>query len=258
MLYSILIVSEKIMMKAKILIVDSDENVRNSIQLRLEQEGHLVTVAASAEEILSHFNRPGDISLVISEIQLAGKNGFSLIHELLRRDTQMKAILMTSCGKKEEVIQAIRLGVSDYFEKPLDMNELSRAVEKCAKPPTAQIFIPSDTLAGAAGVTKLRLVSGLAPQRESSSESSASTSLSRTDDLPAYSRDSSSDLLFSYTELKKQWSDSFEKEYLIAILSRHDGNVSSAAREAKLDRSNFLRLLRKHHLRSVQYRKMAA
>jgi DNA-binding NtrC family response regulator len=58
----------------------------------------------------------------------------------------------------------------------------------------------------------------------------------------------------SYTELKKKWSDSFEKEYLVATLARHHGNVSAAAREAKLDRSNFLRLLRRHGLRAQEYR----
>jgi len=66
--------------------------------------------------------------------------------------------------------------------------------------------------------------------------------------------DSGSD---GYTELKKKWSDSFEREYLVATLARHGGNVSAAAREARLDRSNFLRLLRRHGLRAVEYRKVA-
>lgn len=62
-----------------------------------------------------------------------------------------------------------------------------------------------------------------------------------------------------YMGLKKRWSDSFEKEYLTASLQRHGGNVSAAAREARLDRSNFLRLLRRHGLRSTAYRtKIAA
>jgi DNA-binding NtrC family response regulator len=62
----------------------------------------------------------------------------------------------------------------------------------------------------------------------------------------------------SFTDLKRQWNDSFEKDYLIHILNKWSGNVSAAARESKLDRSNFLRLLRRHGLRSVEYRKIAA
>jgi DNA-binding NtrC family response regulator len=60
-----------------------------------------------------------------------------------------------------------------------------------------------------------------------------------------------------YTELKKKWADSFEREYLTATLARHAGNVSAAAREARLDRSNFLRLLRRHGLKAQVYRKAA-
>ncbi len=57
-----------------------------------------------------------------------------------------------------------------------------------------------------------------------------------------------------YTEIKKKWSDTFERDYLVKLLTRHEGNVSSAARESKLDRSNFLRLLRRHAIKSAQYR----
>jgi DNA-binding NtrC family response regulator len=60
----------------------------------------------------------------------------------------------------------------------------------------------------------------------------------------------------SYMEMKKQWVDAFEKEYLVNTLTRHDGNVSAAAREAKLDRSNFLRLLRRHAVKAQDFRKV--
>jgi transcriptional regulator with GAF, ATPase, and Fis domain len=61
----------------------------------------------------------------------------------------------------------------------------------------------------------------------------------------------------SFMDLKKKWSDSFEREYLMSVLNRHGGNVSAAAREAKLDRSNFLRLLRRQQLRATEFRKAA-
>lgn len=58
----------------------------------------------------------------------------------------------------------------------------------------------------------------------------------------------------SYMDLKKQWVDAFEKEYLTQILKKYDGNVSAAAREAALDRSNFLRLLRRHSIKASAFR----
>jgi DNA-binding NtrC family response regulator len=66
---------------------------------------------------------------------------------------------------------------------------------------------------------------------------------------------SPSALAEGYTELKKHFTDLFEKEFLIASLRRHTGNVSQAAREAKLDRSNYLRLLRRHNIKSEAFRR---
>lgn len=68
--------------------------------------------------------------------------------------------------------------------------------------------------------------------------------------LPSLSED-------GYMDLKRKWSDRFEYEYLSAALGRHGGNVSAAAREAKIDRSNFLRLLRRHGLNAQGFRKAA-
>ena len=58
----------------------------------------------------------------------------------------------------------------------------------------------------------------------------------------------------SYTVLKKKWSDVFEKEYLTGVLEKHQGNVTAAARESGVDRSNFLRLLRRHQIDAEVFR----
>lgn len=60
----------------------------------------------------------------------------------------------------------------------------------------------------------------------------------------------------AFAELKKQWVDSFEKEFAQNLLSKHEGNVTSAAKEAQLDRSNFLRILRRHGIKAQDYRKV--
>ena len=58
----------------------------------------------------------------------------------------------------------------------------------------------------------------------------------------------------NYTQLKKRWADAFEKEYLMTILDRHHGNVTAAAKESGVDRSNFLRLLRRHQINAQNFR----
>lgn len=59
----------------------------------------------------------------------------------------------------------------------------------------------------------------------------------------------------SYMALKKRWCDSFEKEFISRMLDKCEGNVSAAARESKLDRSNFLRLMRRHGIQSEGFKK---
>lgn len=58
----------------------------------------------------------------------------------------------------------------------------------------------------------------------------------------------------SFMELKRKWIDAFEREYLISVVERNRGNVTLAAREARMDRSNFLRLLRRHQMKARDLR----
>lgn len=60
--------------------------------------------------------------------------------------------------------------------------------------------------------------------------------------------------LGAYAARKKSTERQFEREYLEQLLTRHVGNVSAAAREASVDRSNLLRLMRKHGLKSEAFR----
>lgn len=60
----------------------------------------------------------------------------------------------------------------------------------------------------------------------------------------------------TYTVMKKKWSEVFEREYLVNVLHRTNGNVTAAAKESGIDRSNFLRLLRRHGIQSEQFRKV--
>ncbi len=52
----------------------------------------------------------------------------------------------------------------------------------------------------------------------------------------------------NYKKAKKEWMDSFEKKYLSTLLERHNGNISKAAREAKVNRKTIHRLLKRHRL----------
>lgn len=131
-------------------------------------------------------------------------------------------------------------GAMSGYGWPGNVRELLNVIERTAlvwqgggQVDSAALAIPTNGGRSASGAGKLELVSNTAMTPESAGVS-------------------------GYTEMKKRWSESFEREYLISTLSRHQGNVSAAAREARLDRSNFLRLLRRHGLRAQVYRTKVA
>ena len=59
------------------------------------------------------------------------------------------------------------------------------------------------------------------------------------------------DLTLPFKEAKAQVVDAFEREYIEALLKRHEGNLSAAARAAEVDRKHLRELLRKHGLRAA-------
>ncbi len=124
---------------------------------------------------------------------------------------------------------------------PGNVRELLNVIERCAL---------THAGAGPIGQTELGLSAPVARAVTGGSVIAASVPNYSQSDEQANDRELSD----GYMGLKKRWSLSFEKEYLRAILRRHGGNVSSAAREAKLDRSNFLRLLRRHGLKAAEFR----
>jgi len=76
------------------------------------------------------------------------------------------------------------------------------------------------------------------------------------EDLPEYIRNHNYfDILKSfpksnYKKAKKDWIDFFEKKYLSSLLKRHNGNISKAAREARVNRKTIHRMLKRHRLAS--------
>lgn len=134
---------------------------------------------------------------------------------------------------------------------PGNVRELLNVVERAA-------LLSSGEGAVLASVLSLPNQNGTASASSGSGGSGASVSGgSRLEAVTSPYHPPHSSGMEGYMSLKKKWCDSFEREYLISALSRHGGNVSAAAREAKIDRSNFLRLLRRHQLRAQEYRKAA-
>jgi len=117
-------------MKARVLIVDDEDTIRNLLRSRLEREGHDVTVASNADEAIVAFGKGHDVGVLITDLRMPGKDGFALMAWAKEKYPQLRVIVITGHGEKEVAVKALRQGASDYLEKPFDMDELSHAVKR--------------------------------------------------------------------------------------------------------------------------------
>lgn len=107
-----------------VLVIDDDKVVRESIASYLSNEGYHVVLAATSEEGIDHFHSSCP-SIVICDINLSeAEDGFNILNIIFEETPNQPIIVLSEAGKTEDVIQAIRIGVSDYLIKPLDDMEI--------------------------------------------------------------------------------------------------------------------------------------
>ncbi|MGI8983818.1 MAG: response regulator [Acidimicrobiales bacterium] len=108
------------------LIVEDDERIRLSLQLVLEDEGHTVELAESAEAGLDAFaRRPPDVVLV--DLMLPGMDGFELCRRL-RASSDVPILILTARSDSHDVVAGLEAGADDYVVKPAVPKELSARV----------------------------------------------------------------------------------------------------------------------------------
>jgi DNA-binding NtrC family response regulator len=114
----------------KILIVEDDKGVRFFLEQALKDEGYEVIGKESFEDALSLID--GALSLIIMDIKLPGIDGLSAIEEIKKR-VDVPIIVVTAFGTKKNALQAIEKGATDFFTKPIPLEELRIVVKRALK-----------------------------------------------------------------------------------------------------------------------------
>jgi len=113
----------------KILIVDDELIMRESLAGWLERDGHIVQAAASGEEALEKIkNTRFDIFLV--DIKMEGMSGLDVLRSVKESDPDAEVVMITAYGSIPSAIEAMKDGAYDYMLKPFDPNELGVLIEK--------------------------------------------------------------------------------------------------------------------------------
>jgi DNA-binding NtrC family response regulator len=115
--------------KIKILIVDDELIMRESLAGWLERDGHAVQTAASGEEALEKVKETQfDIFLV--DIKMEGISGLDVLRSVKESDPEADVVMITAYGSIPSAIEAMKDGAYDYMLKPFDPNELGILIEK--------------------------------------------------------------------------------------------------------------------------------
>jgi two-component system response regulator AtoC len=116
-------------MSRRLLIIDDDDALRESLALVLGAEGFEVAVAAHADEALARLDDASP-DIVLCDLRMPGTDGLTLLPELARRRPDATLILMSAYGTEELAIEAMRRGAYDYLAKPFQPSEVLLAIRK--------------------------------------------------------------------------------------------------------------------------------
>jgi DNA-binding NtrC family response regulator len=115
--------------KGRILIVDDELVVRDSLGKWFLSEGYAARPVASAREALEAI-QAGEWDLALLDIKMPGMDGMELQARLNDADPGLTVIMMTGYASVETAVQALKRGAYDYITKPVDPDELSHLVGK--------------------------------------------------------------------------------------------------------------------------------
>lgn len=115
----------------KILLIEDEEKLRKIIKLYLEKEGFEVEEVSDGNEAIEKF-QPSMYSVVILDVMLPQKDGWSVLREIRKKD-DTPVIMLTARGEDDDKIFGFELGADDYVVKPVSPKEIVARVKAILK-----------------------------------------------------------------------------------------------------------------------------
>jgi two-component system, NtrC family, nitrogen regulation response regulator NtrX len=119
-----------------VLVVDDEKNIRLTLEMVLAGAGYGVIQAGSAEdalEVLKKPNRPVDLAIL--DLKLPGMDGLKALEQIRKDDAtrDLPVIVISGHATVHDAVLAIKLGASDFFEKPLNRDRVLVSVDNCIR-----------------------------------------------------------------------------------------------------------------------------
>lgn len=131
-------------MTQKILVVDDERLIVDSVKYGLQKEGYAVVVAYDGDQAIFKA-REDKPDLILLDIQLPKKNGWAVCREI-RQTSRVPIIMLTARGEEADKVLGLELGADDYLVKPFSMRELLARVRAALRRATEYVDVPAQVI----------------------------------------------------------------------------------------------------------------
>jgi DNA-binding NtrC family response regulator len=115
--------------KGRILVVDDEVDIRESLEALLDLEGYQVDLSPNATEGLKKIES-GSYDLVLLDLMMPDRSGMEVLQDVRERDTETPIFMITAYGSVEVAVKALKAGANDYFSKPWDNEKLLLEIDR--------------------------------------------------------------------------------------------------------------------------------
>jgi two-component system, NtrC family, response regulator AlgB len=113
----------------RVLVVDDEPNVRRTLVISLEADGHQVTAVGNTTDALAEAGR-NSFDLAFVDLRIGSHSGMDLIPPLLTGSPWMQLVVITGHGTIESAVEAMKRGASDFLTKPFTPAQVRLVIEK--------------------------------------------------------------------------------------------------------------------------------
>jgi len=115
--------------KGRILVIDDEAEIRESLEALLSLEGYTVDLAQNATEGLKKIEL-GSYDLILLDLMMPDRSGMEVLEDVRERDSETPIFMITAYGSVEVAVKALKAGANDYFSKPWDNEKLLLEIDR--------------------------------------------------------------------------------------------------------------------------------
>ncbi len=120
-------------MNGKVFLIDDDDSVRDALASIISEHGLGVQSFASGKQFLEVFKTSVTPEVIVLDMKMPAMTGLELQSKLAEMQVHIPIIFISGQSHKEEIIQCLKNGASDFLLKPFKFEDLLMAIDKCLK-----------------------------------------------------------------------------------------------------------------------------